>query len=129
MAGHLRHGAARSLATTTQEKEDRCSTANRYERDYHHDVVHEVRNHVRFPYRDRKSCHMHLRAAQGYQTNELAGLVKVVFETDEAAGIDLGRQVKDRDRLKILLRARILDDPNLDGQGLSQRLHQSRTQL
>ena len=59
---------------------------------------------------------MLLRAAHGYQADEFAGLVEAVFETDEAAGVDLGRQVKDRDRLKILLRARIPDDPNLDGQ-------------
>jgi hypothetical protein len=50
MAGYLRNGAQRGFATTAQEKENRRSTGNRYERDYDHDVVHEVRNHSRFPY-------------------------------------------------------------------------------
>jgi hypothetical protein len=50
MAGRLRNGAQRGFAAPAQEKEYRRSTGNRYERDYDHDVVHEVRNHSRFPY-------------------------------------------------------------------------------
>ncbi len=57
---------------------------------------------------------MLLLAAHGNQTDEFAGLVEAIFETDEATWVDLGRQVQDRDGLKILLRTRILVRP-VDG--------------
>jgi hypothetical protein len=91
MAGCLRNGAKRGFATTAQEKEYRRSTGNRCERDYDHDVVHEVRNHSRFSYRDRESRYMLLRAAHGDQTDEFAGLLEAIFETDEAVWVYLGR--------------------------------------
>ena len=59
---------------------------------------------------------MFLRTPNGDYTDEFAGLVEVIFEIDETSGVDLGRQVNDRDSLKILLRSRIFDDPDLDGQ-------------
>ena len=49
-------------------------------------------------------------------TDEFAGLVEAMFEIDEPPRVDFGRQVHDCDGLKILLRTRILDDPDLDGQ-------------
>jgi hypothetical protein len=91
MAGCLRNGAKRGFATTAQEKEYRRSTGNRCERDYDHDVVHEVRNHSRFSYRDRESRYMLLRAAHGDQTDEFTGLLEAIFETDEAVRVYLGR--------------------------------------
>ena len=59
---------------------------------------------------------MLLLAANGDDTDEFAGLVEAMFEIDEPPWVDLGRQVNDCDGLKILLRTRVLDDPDLDGQ-------------
>src|SRR5688572_8165166 len=97
MTGCLGNGTNRGFAATAQEKEDRRSTGNRCERDDDHDVVHEVRNHSRFSYRDRESRYMFLRAPNGDYTDEFAGLVEVIFEIDETSRVDFGRQVNDRD--------------------------------
>src|SRR6266850_1075408 len=100
MACYLRNGAKRGFATTAQEKQNRPSNGSPCERD------HEVgggQRYFGFSYRERESRDQLLLVAHGDQTDEFAGLVEVVFEIDRAVGVDLGRQVKDRDGLKILL--------------------------
>ena len=59
---------------------------------------------------------MLLRAANGDHPDEFAWPVEAMFEIDEPPWVDLGRYMNDRDGLKILLRTRILNDPDLDGQ-------------
>ena len=59
---------------------------------------------------------MYLLAVNRDYTDEFARLFEVMFEINEPPGVDLGRYMNDRNGLKILLRTRILDDPDLDGQ-------------
>ena len=90
MAGCLRNGANRGFATTSQKKEDCCTTGNHCERDYDHDVVHEMRNHSGFSHRYGESRDMLLLATNGDNTDEFARLVEAMFEIDEPPRVDLG---------------------------------------
>jgi len=108
-------GDLRRLTTIPNDEEHGNSEAHHH-RHYDHNVVCEMRHDSLLTDREGKACDVFVIVAYRNQSNELTGIIEVVFHADRSGRIDLGREVGDGYGIEIVLRSSILNDAYFDGE-------------